>query len=62
MRVVPVTSVEQQAALALQETCDLLVKQHRQLVTMISELACQVRDRRWRVVCTMPSIRQVALR
>ena len=45
MRFVPVKSPEQQAALALHRTRDLLVKQRTQLVNMIRGAAGRVRDR-----------------
>jgi len=47
MRFVPVTSTEQQAALALHRTRDLLVKQRTQLVNMICGLLAESGSR-WR--------------
>ena len=41
MRFVPIKSVEQQAALALHRTLDLLVRQRTQLVNMIRELLAE---------------------
>jgi transposase len=53
MRFVPVKSAEQQAALVLDRTRDLLVKQRTQLVNMIGGLLAEFGSR-WRVDCTMP--------
>ena len=53
MRFVPVKSPDQQAALALHRTRDLLVKQRTQLVNMIRCLPSS--GSRWREGCTMRS-------
>ncbi len=41
MRLVPVKSLEQQAALSMHRACDLLVKQRTQLVTMMRALIAE---------------------
>ena len=53
MRFVPVKSPEQQAALALHRTRDLLVKQRTQLVNMIRGVLAASSVSRWRAGCTM---------
>lgn len=55
MRFVPVKSAEQQAAMALHRTRDLLVEQRTQLVNMIRGLLAEVGIETAGAACTMPS-------